>query len=105
VSFLWDLVFYYHCPIHHSYLHRVPSLTQMKIKDSFIIVSLLIEIATITVLVHVDGMDEGVEVIVILAAVVAMLTLLVSLIVLCAGSSPARLIERDLRTCTREMLA
>lgn len=70
-------------------------------KDSFVASSFLLEVVTIALLVHVDGMDEGVEVVVILASVVGMLTLLVSLIILCAGSSPARLIERDLRACTK----
>jgi hypothetical protein len=52
--------------------------------------------------VHLD-LDEGVEVVVILASVAAFLTLFVSLIILCAGNSPAKIIERDLRNCSKAM--
>lgn len=72
--------------------------------DSFIVGSFLLEVLTISLIVHVDGIDEGVEVVVILASVVGMLTLLVSLIILCAGSSPARIVERDLRTCSKALV-
>ena len=51
---------------------------------------------------HLD-LDEGVEVVVILASVAAFLTLFVSLIILCAGNSPAKIIERDLRNCSKAM--
>jgi hypothetical protein len=52
--------------------------------------------------VHVE-MAEGVEVVVILASVAAFLTLFVSLIILVAGNSPARIIERNLRACSKAM--
>lgn len=57
---------------------------------------------TVALLVHVD-LEEGVEVVIILASVAAFLTLFVSLIILCAGNSPAKIIERDLRACSKAM--
>ncbi|KAM0692192.1 hypothetical protein Q7P36_008393 [Cladosporium allicinum] len=67
-----------------------------------LIASFLLEVLTVTLLVHLD-LDEGVEVVVILASVAAFLTLFVSLIILCAGNSPAKIIERDLRNCSKAM--
>jgi hypothetical protein len=48
-------------------------------------------------------MEEGVEVVVILASVAAFLTLFVSLVILVAGNSPVKIIERDLRACSKAM--
>jgi hypothetical protein len=62
--------------------------------DTFLIFSFLLEALTISLLVHVE-MEEGVE--------VGFLTLFVSLIVLCAGNSPAKIVERDLRACSKAM--
>jgi hypothetical protein len=70
--------------------------------DTFLIFSFLLEVLTISLLVHVE-MEEGVEVVVILASVAGFLTLFVSLVVLCAGNSPAKIIERDLRACSKAM--
>jgi hypothetical protein len=70
--------------------------------DTSLMASFLLLVLTISLLVHVE-MEEGVEVVVILASVAAFLTLFVSLIVLCAGNSPAKIIERDLRNCSKAM--
>jgi len=80
-------------------------LTKMMIDisaDTFLVFSFLLEVLTISLLVHVE-MEEGVEVVVILASVAGFSTLFVSLIVLCAGNSPAKIIERDLRACSKAM--
>jgi hypothetical protein len=76
-------------------------LTQRK--DTSLTSSFLLEILTVSLLVHVE-MEEGVEVVVILASVAAFLTLFVSLIILVAGNSPAKIIERDLRACSKAMV-
>jgi hypothetical protein len=82
-------------------LHWYPNKLTTQ-SDTSLIASFLLEVLTISLLVHVE-MEEGVEVVIILASVAAFLTLFVSFIILCAGNSPAKIIERDLRNCSKAM--